>query len=144
MLADIPRLEQALAGLERRFLAQRAPVGRQLRAGLSDAEIDVFAAGLPFRMSDELRCFYRWHDGVEPLQRIDPDWPAFPSGGGQILASLHLAAEDYRDWVAGPNFFEFQPAWLPINSLDGRSLVVDCGVEAGEASPVHYVDNSVE
>jgi hypothetical protein len=144
MQADLPRLEAALEGLERRFLEQGAPVGRQLGAGLSDGEIDVFTANLPFQLSDELRCFYHWHDGVQPLRRDDAEWPSFPSGGGGILAPLHLAVEDYQQWMAGPNFFEYQPMWFPINSLDGRSLVVDCGVSPGDASPIHYVDNSVE
>jgi len=98
---------------------------------------------LGFCLSDELRCFYKWHDGV--FDGSGPEWPYFP--GGRILSPLAQAVEERADWLAnwpGESMADeldnvYEPTWLPINS-GGYALVVECGVRPGQASPIHFVD----
>ena len=105
--------------------------------------MDAATAGLPLRLSDELRCFYRWHDGV--LELDDPEWGGLPSVG--ILQPLRRCVEDHADWLAnwpGESMADelddvYEPTWLPINS-ESCALVVECGVRPGQASPIHFVD----
>jgi hypothetical protein len=66
MQADLPRLDAALEGLERHFLQQGAPVGRQLRAGLSDG-------GLLSPLHQAVEEYHRWVDGPNFFE-YQPTW----------------------------------------------------------------------
>ncbi len=56
--------EQLLGALQA-VLERNAPiVARSLLPGLSDAEISELEAKGGFRLSNELRAFYRWHNGM--------------------------------------------------------------------------------
>ena len=136
MHADLLALRAALEGFEERLWASGAPTPRQLRAGLSTGEIDVFTKDLPFRLSAELHEYFAWHDGAEILE--GPESPWFPNRSG--LNSLAQCVTDYWYWRESPaGIFEYEQTWLPINNLDNQAIVIDCAVGPGEASPIHVV-----
>ena len=58
------KVEQLLARLQVVIDTNAPAVARNLQPGLSDAQITDLEAKGGFRLSDDLRAFYRWHDGM--------------------------------------------------------------------------------
>ncbi len=131
-------MQAALDGYERRLSARGVPVDRMLLPGLTDTEIDRVTADLPFRLSDEARTFYRWHNG----SREEPNGPGDETyvPGATYLSPLDWVVRDYAEW----RHYEpgrFREMWIPLNSRDGRTIIVDCGVRPDEPSPIYFADS---
>jgi hypothetical protein len=57
--------EQLLVRLQSTLDANAPAVARSLQSGLSAAELTELEARGGFRLSDDLRALYRWHDGMQ-------------------------------------------------------------------------------
>jgi len=57
-------VEQLLAHLQASLETNAAAVVRALQPGLPEAQISALEAQGGFRLSDDLRAFYRWHNGM--------------------------------------------------------------------------------
>jgi len=57
-------IEVLLARLQATLETNAPMVARALQPGLSDAQISKLEAEGEFRLSDDLRAFYRWHNGM--------------------------------------------------------------------------------
>jgi hypothetical protein len=136
---DEPRLldNDLLAALERRWQDQGAFVGRALRPGLSDAEIDRATEPIQLRLPREARRWWGWHDGADP----QPPGPAGEYGPGRAFLPLHQAVRHCVQWreVMGHEDGEgpdpnWKYAWLPIDS-EKIVTVIDCSVKWDEPVP---------
>lgn len=129
-------MQVALDGYEGRLRARGVPVDRILLPGLPNSEIDSLTAGLPFQLSDEMRTFYQWRNGSTE----ERSYCYLP--GVRYLSTLVWAVSDYDEWrfSFSTDRYEFRETWFPLNSRDGRTLAADCGVAAGEPSPLYYAN----
>lgn len=139
--ADPAALAAELVGLENRLRIQRAPLGRLLRPGAPEEELQATFSWLGLTLPDELRVLYQWHDGtiVDFDEPEDPDMP-----GLWIFDRLRSAVLNYLDLVT---FFEetgdlgdpdhMLSTWFPISYSDGRALLVECNVPPGQASHIY-------
>lgn len=62
-MVDEARFQQQLDRLERVWRRLDAPVLQYLRPGLADVEIDRLIVSTGLTLPDELRMWWRWHDG---------------------------------------------------------------------------------
>jgi cell wall assembly regulator SMI1 len=139
--------EELLLLFERRLREAGSPVARVLQPGLSDAELDVLAATLPVRLPEELRTWYRWHNGLDPSAA---DW-TFALGNGRFLTSLQDSLLSYQTclitWECEElaDEFTYRPSWWPIAEFDNVDYVVaDTAGEPGGPCPVHAIGLRVD
>jgi cell wall assembly regulator SMI1 len=65
MPAVVPEtMDELLAKLDAVLLAKAPAVAAALRTGLTDAQIDALEQQGGFKLTDELRALYRWHNGM--------------------------------------------------------------------------------
>lgn len=142
------RFRELLGQLEQHLRDQRAPVSEVLRPGLSDAGMERFADRLGVRLPDEVREWYRWHDGAEKVPSSRPPYSGSGIGGYRPLPLLEAiaaseAARQSAERVAiaeVPADMIWARSWLPIMEADNRTVVVDCAVACGEPTPVRQID----
>ncbi|MEU4221523.1 SMI1/KNR4 family protein [Actinoplanes sp. NPDC026623] len=135
---DLDRLAAA-------WRAQGAPTPGSLAPGLSEAELDAYAAELGFGLPGDLRVWWGWHngavDGVSSLgAAVGVTW---------YLMSLPEALEERARRLAWNNPAEFPddaedwqgqwaPWWLPVVTFDAACLFADLRAPAPDGSvPVH-------
>lgn len=63
-------IDQLLADLQMSLNTNAPIVAQALQPGLSDARISELEAQGGFRLSDDLRALYRWHNGVPSDSRV--------------------------------------------------------------------------
>ena len=139
MAADSDEMQRALDALEHE-LNQRAPKLHQLlRPGLSDAAIDRILRPFPHSASDQLRLFYRWHDGTE----LEEGWRAllFPGARWLPLADAVKTWADAQEGDRRTGKALWDPRWLPIftDGSDGFEVVL-CGDGGGRLVRFFFVD----
>ena len=103
---DLDRLGSA-------WRAQGAPAPGSLPAGLSQAELDAYAAELGFDLPGDLRVWWGWHngavDGVSSLGAL----PLF--GGGRTVGRTHLGSAGPAAVHLTGGYFTapaVRPAWI--------------------------------
>jgi cell wall assembly regulator SMI1 len=131
-----PRLlDQALlTDLEARWRAQGAFVGRALRPGLSDQEMNALTAPLGIDLPAEARRWWGWHDGAEP----QPPGPAGELGPARAFLPLVQAVrhcQDLRDVADFGVDDEWKAGWLPLDN-NKRPTLIDCSVAYNDPVPV--------
>lgn len=70
-------LEPRLVRLEELLRERHPDLVAEFRPGLTDAELDQVLAPLPFHVPEELREWWRWHDGI--------DGPSYITSGLQFV-----------------------------------------------------------
>lgn len=149
MPIDETRLRHLLERLEEHWWRQGADIARALQGGLTDGEIDALMAPLGIRLPDELRIWWGWHNGTEPLDTIGP--------GGWDFVPLQRAIEYYHGWLdygaesVAPDIPAMAEAywhvpWFPIVSLGGPNIVlyVDTAeAQPGDTVPVKLLDATI-
>lgn len=116
------RLAAILAQIEEQWRRLDAPIVNALRPGLDDATMDSVAAAQGWSMPEELRVWYRWHDGAEPTKRrsIGP-------GGFEFLTlseALQVTAWN-RDFFAGAAPLFWPDQWFVFLRMDAQRLYMD-------------------
>lgn len=139
-MRDSAELRAALERIEAAWARHGATV--ELVPGLSDSEIDqqlarAQAPGLP----DELRQWWRWHDGVGPVV----GWRSKGARLGPTLCPLplSLAMEWYASrlaWAEQDPFVTWDRRWLPVCCSNGDELLLAVDVDTVEAFIVHLED----
>lgn len=124
----MPRLldTELLQDLERRWDELDTSMPSRMKPGLQDIDIDRIAAPLGFKLPEEVRHLYRWHDGSGLATMI---WHRGMSSLQEAVTDTLVFREDDEEW---------QPGWL--NIMDERPYVaVDCNVGLQDPVPVwHY------
>lgn len=128
MSAEMPRMLDAelLEQLESRWRAAGATTLQRMAPGISDDEIDRIAAPLGFRLPEEARRLYRWHDGsgVYPIIWL------------RGMSCLEQAVSDSVDFEGFDD--NWNSGWLHL--MDEKPYVLlDCSGEEHAPVPVwHY------
>lgn len=112
---------ELLEELEQRWRANGARIVDHLRPGLSDAEIDRIAADLPFSLPEEVRRWYRWHNGS----------PAYEMAPARACTSLEEDVEFSRGFQGDDEALHRRAL---IISTDKPYIVLDC--RDGASQPV--------
>ena len=155
MEAGTPELlsEALLEELYERWVQQDAPILRNLRPGLSHAEMDALVAPLGLELSRDARVWWGWHDGADaPSRSIQERSIGRPSFSYVPLAeAVELAYESEqiakdvarhgRGLTANAQFW-WEPTWLPITPESRGPIALDCGGPPGRPSPILRVDGS--
>jgi hypothetical protein len=118
--------EELLNTLEEHWRRVGAGFVERLPAGLPDEEMDPLTERLGFRLPEEARRWYRWHDG---------------SDGYDVTSyrMLHSLAEDVEQttWLTGMDPY-WRDGWLHVMS-EKPCITFDCRVADDEPVPVwHY------
>ena len=132
-------LEALLARLDEAWRSQGADIAGNALPGLTDAQIDERITPLGVVLPEELRTWWRWHDGVRGgLEAFANDYDEASIGPGEWqLVSLDEAVERYQfedrtaqyaeDPIAGEYYW--RDSWFPF-------------VQAG-SNDVLFVDTTV-
>lgn len=148
-LLDLDLLETLLAC----WVEQDAPILRNLRPGLSDAEMDELAAPLGITLCDEARVWWGWHDGAKTRRpgRNDRSIGSISVRYIPLAEAITLAREGHEiaekvargqtGIPAEPRYW-WDPSWLPITPVSRGSIVLDCAVEPEEPSPIRRIDHT--
>lgn len=146
--ADLDTLIRRLQKLEDFWRYERAPVASSARPGLADGEIDRLIEDLPFELPSEVRTWFRWHNGVEPLDAMKAEvGPRF------YLSSLRSCVTQYgelrafateiasRGVLESPDDF-WASDWFPLLgcTLGQTPVVVKASVAPGERAPIGVMD----
>lgn len=137
--------QQDLDRLDAAWRAQGAPTPDSLAPGLSDAELDAYAAELGFDLPGDLRVWWGRHDGA-----VDGVSSAGAAAGVTwYLMSLREALDERARRLAlndPPEFpddvddweVQWAPWWLPVAKFDAACLFADLRATASDGSvPVH-------
>jgi hypothetical protein len=127
----MPRmLDQELLGeLDRRWREQSPALVGRLDSGLADAEIDLLAEPLGYTLPEEVRRWFRWHNGSTNRPIIFTR--AFMTLADAVSQTLDFAAMDET----------LTNGWL--HTIDEKPYVVfDCRGEANAPAPVWHFEYS--
>lgn len=161
------RLRELLDRLEGHWVRQGAPVVERLRPGLSDAEIRELAAGLPFEIPPELRCWWGWHDGAAALPGDGWSYQDRSIGiASYAFLPLADAVKEYRrnreihptaevpedvpkdlpeHVLEELRQLYWHESWLPVVTRDASRVYADCAAVTAEgAVPVGIVHQDWE
>lgn len=118
---------ELLRQLEANWLAAGATTLEKMAPGLTDEDIDRIAAPLGFRLPEEVRRLYRWHDGSNLYPFICP----------RALTSLEQTVEQTLDFVEDDD--AWKPGWVHV--MDEKPYVVlACSGEDQGLVPVWHYD----
>lgn len=135
-------LVDLLTALEEEWRRQGAPIADLLAPGLTDQDIDALVDPVGLRLPQELRVWWRWHDG---LAHVPDAWPEGSIGPGDWHPmSLREAVDRYREELpdrpdpAGDLYW--RATWFPFAIMSNDVLFVDTAATSpdGEAAPVRY------
>ena len=145
------RLIQRLADLEREWRLQGAPVAEKAAPGLTDAQIDVLMAPVGIDLPDELRAWWRWHNGLVEDGTDYGFGPTFDFGsvgpGAWQLISLEEAIDRYQcesrsaQWPGDPIAGEFywRDSWFPFAAASQDVLFLDTAEATSDVcAPVRF------
>ena len=139
--AELPDL---LRRLEDHWIHLDVPLARRAAPGLSDQEIDDLLAPTGFELPEEMRIWWRWHNGMtEPDVR---DLDATVSASGWRLQTLQHSIREYQMLidVVGPDGITFRWEWFPFSPrADAEQLMCDTSRTDGRTAPVIAWDNCV-
>jgi cell wall assembly regulator SMI1 len=136
----------ALNRLEAAWRMQKAPISRNLRPGLSAAELQRRSRDLQLEFPPEASLWWQWHDGTsgEPL-----DWLTRVIGPGIECFTFDNAVREYQSWLGmaddlaaenGCDPSEFWDRhWFPIANTCG-TLAIDCTSPEAVRTPVLVVE----
>lgn len=143
--ADTDRLRRLLEQLEGHLRRQGAPIVRHWAPGLREADAAArVAAAVGLRLPAEAQVWFSWHHGIaERSHVVEPHGDEFIPGYELLRIDQCVAA--YRKWRAVQDSVAYDVVWdgdwFPLSAdVGGRTLAVDCGVPAGEATPVRLAD----
>lgn len=132
-------MKEALDTLEGELIRRAPGVQQALRPGLSDAMIEEMLRPFAHAVPNQLRLFYRWHDGAELVK----GWRAFLFPGARWLP-LEEAVKTRDDALEGDRRTGrpvWDSRWLPIftDGSDGYTVVVG-GDRGGTLLNFFFVD----
>jgi hypothetical protein len=120
-----------LEELEERWRDQSPALLQRLRPGIDDAEIDRVAEPLGFPIPEEVRRWYRWHNGSIGHPIIFSR--CFGTLSDDVVATLDLE-EDEDKWKKG---------WLHV--MDEKPyLIFDCRGDVNAPAPVWHFEYSFD
>lgn len=129
----MPRMldDRLLNDLERRWRDQSPALLQRLRSGIDDAEIDRVAAPLSFPIPEEVRRWYRWHNG---------------STGSPIIFSRCLVtlASSVAVTLDMEKVDETSPRGWMLAMDEKPDLIFDCRGEFDAPVPVWHLDYSFD
>jgi hypothetical protein len=138
---DVPRLQALLDEWEGWWSHLDLPINEVLRPGATDEHIDTVASRLPFELPEEVRTWFRWHDGTmaehadQFENQVAPIWN---------LISLEQAAAFYRHGQDNLTWaYQWPPHYFPLLHSD-RLLVVDCSGALKDPAPIDVIDPEFE
>ena len=112
-------LEQLLARLQTALETNAPAVAKTLQPGLSEAQIAALEAQGGFRLSDDLRAFYRWHNGMAtnstlgllPGQRF---LPLEQCAGERVIMGQQTGAAPSAQRAAFAVFASHRKSWVHV------------------------------
>jgi hypothetical protein len=123
--------DRLLNDLEQRWRDQSPALLQRLRPGLADAEIDRVAEPLGYTIPEEVRRWYRWHNGSTGYPIMFSR--CFGALTDDVAATLDLE-EDEEKWKKG---------WLQV--MDEKPyLIFDCRGDVDVPAPVWHFDYSFD
>jgi hypothetical protein len=118
---------QLLEELEDRWREQSPAVLQRMQPGIDDDEIDRLSAPLGYTIPEELRRWYRWHNGSTGSPIIISR--CFSTLSDDVAATLDFEADEEK-WKKG---------WLQV--MDEKPLMIfDCRGGVSEPVPVWHFD----
>jgi hypothetical protein len=128
---------------EERLCAHRVPVVEHLRPGLSEDEISSLIAELDLIAPAEALAWWSWHDAAGEQIALGCRFLSLEDGVLKTLSRRDLARE-LVDRRAGPEWWTedllWKQSWLVSLDGDGTDMAIDCDVDPGATSPVHWAD----
>ena len=152
MSTTIPRQVSftLLGELQERWRASGWPGAELLNPGLSDAEIDAATAPLGLRLPEEVRMWWRWHDGSSAavgqgaaIGAADRWYPPLSEAIRHYTMMRDVAATLGAENVPAAATRE---VWWPRDLFPitwtgaGTVTACDCSVRHDAPSPIHTVD----
>jgi cell wall assembly regulator SMI1 len=147
-------LEASLRRLEAAWRRQGAPILEHAAPGLTDAEIDDLMGPLDVELPEELRTWWRWHDGLLGDPAMYDFGASYGLGsvgpGGWQLMSLRDAIVRYQrepreaQWPADPiaGQFFWRDSWFPFARVGSNQDFLFVDTDAGEEPPVRVCFNT--
>jgi cell wall assembly regulator SMI1 len=138
---DLDRLDGA-------WRAQGAPTPDSLAPGLSEAELDAYAAELGFGLPGDLRVWWGWHNGAvdgvsSPGAAVGVTWSLMSLREALDQRARRLSSNDSPGFPDDAGDWEGQwaPWWLPVVTFDAACLFADLRTTTADGSvPVHVWD----
>ena len=126
-MADVQLLTpDILARFDSLLRSRHVKIVEAWAPGLSDAQIDDIIGPTGLQMPEEVRVWWRWHNGVRP--GYPPDhWMVVP---GRILLALEPEVEAYRDLARGNGLL------MPFS--EKPHIYVACRAAGNVPAPVYY------
>lgn len=124
-------LAETLIEIEAQWRRLGAPIVEALRPGLDEDTLDSVAARFGWSLPQELRVWFRWHDGA------DPTMPRSIGPGGYELLTLEEAlekTEDNRAHFADAAPLVWPREWLVFMTQGPQRLYMDTSRSALRAS----------
>jgi hypothetical protein len=113
--------------LERRWESQGAPFVDAMPPGIDDQEIDRFAAPLDFTIPEEVRRWYRWHNGSSGVEIVVSR--VFTSLAEDVQQTIDFQEDDER----------WQQGWLNVMN-EKPYIIFDCSGAVDAPVPVWHYD----
>ncbi|MEN3267946.1 SMI1/KNR4 family protein [Pseudonocardia sp.] len=119
--------EELLDALEQRWRDQSPAMIQLLQPGLQNDEIDRLSEPLGFPLPEEVRTWYRWHNGSSNQPIIL--WRAFGTLADDVTTTLAYE-QDEEQWQKG---------WIQV--MDDKPLMIfDCRGGVAAPVPVWHLD----
>jgi hypothetical protein len=116
-----------LTDLEQRWRDQSPAMIPLLQPGLQDDEIERLSEPLGFPLPEEVRAWYRWHNGSSNQPIIL--WRAFGTLAGDVTTTLAYERDEER----------WQKGWIQV--MDDLPLMIfDCRGGVAAPAPVWHLD----
>jgi cell wall assembly regulator SMI1 len=116
-------IDRVLSQLESWLKTDYRAAHGSLQPGLSDAAIDALLQGWPYKLSDDVRALYRWHDGFEDAGvELLPGLSFLPLAEALALGSALWEVSAAQAKKGGADFFP--RAMLPVFSDENNDAVL--------------------
>src|SRR4051794_20418886 len=114
---------ELLVALEERWTRHGVPGSRELRAGLSEEQIDTLLKPTGLRLPYEARVWWGWHDGGPGEIGVDLPFMSLSQALGSYRWLLETAAR-----IGQPPEVLWERHWFPLAMPSLGPIAVDCSL----------------
>jgi cell wall assembly regulator SMI1 len=147
-----PLTPDALVELEHALVAAGAPVVAHFRRAATDADLAQVVAVIGRELPEEVRVWWRWHDGAAADTRYAQERAIGPSlehlsclraidNHRRSMRIARTMAANPADQRSDDPSYWWDRAWLPLlQSSSGALVAGDCSDPSAPNMPIHVID----